>query len=384
MQRGHVIYNFRFGLLCMSSLFFSTSYNMLIPELPSYLSSLGGSEYIGLIIALFTLTAGLSRPFSGVLTDKVGRKPVMVFGALICVVCGLFYPILGTVSGFLLLRLIHGFSTGFSPTAIVAYVADIIPKERWGEAFGIQGLCFSTGLALGPAIGSSIRLYYSFDLLFHCSSAMALLSIILISKLKETLTDRQSFKLKLLKISKNDIISLEVLKPAIITFLSYSAFGMVLTLIPDWSDHLGIANRGTFFIVFTISSLTIRFLAGKVSDKKGRKVVAISGLSLLFFSMIVMGYCDSPNGLLTAGVIYGLSMGILSPALNAWTVDLSPQNQRGKGVATMFIALEAGIGLGALFSGWYYHSFIENIPTAMFGCAGLALIGIIFLFLKIK
>lgn len=352
MQRGHVIYNFRFGLLCMSSLFFSTSYNMLIPELPSYLSSLGGSEYIGLIIALFTLTAGLSRPFSGVLTDKVGRKPVMVFGALICVVCGLFYPILGTVSGFLLLRLIHGFSTGFSPTAIVAYVADIIPKERWGEAFGIQGLCFSTGLALGPAIGSSIRLYYSFDLLFHCSSAMALLSIILISKLKETLTDRQSFKLKLLKISKNDIISLEVLKPAIITFLSYSAFGMVLTLIPDWSDHLGIANRGTFFIVFTISSLTIRFLAGKVSDKKGRKVVAISGLSLLFFSMIVMGYCDSPNGLLTAGVIYGLSMGILSPALNAWTVDLSPQNQRGKGVATMFIALEAGIGLGALFSGW--------------------------------
>ena len=95
MQRGHVIYNFRFGLLCMSSLFFSTSYNMLIPELPSYLSSLGGSEYIGLIIALFTLTAGLSRPFSGVLTDKIGRKPVMVFGALICVVCGLFYPILG-------------------------------------------------------------------------------------------------------------------------------------------------------------------------------------------------------------------------------------------------------------------------------------------------
>ncbi len=50
---------------------------MLIPELPSYLSNLGGSEYKGLIIALFTLTAGLSRPFSGKLTDTIGRKPVL-------------------------------------------------------------------------------------------------------------------------------------------------------------------------------------------------------------------------------------------------------------------------------------------------------------------
>ncbi|MGS0527026.1 MFS transporter [Zobellia nedashkovskayae] len=384
MKNEHAVYNLRFAMLCASSLLFSTSYNMLIPELPSYLSSLGESKHIGLIIALFTLTAGLSRPFSGILTDKIGRKPVMIFGAIVCVICGLFYPILGTVSGFLLLRLIHGFSTGFSPTAIVAYVADIVPKKHWGEAFGIQGLCFSTGLALGPAIGSTIKLYYSFDFLFHCSSLIAFLSIIFFLRLKETLTKKQRFELKLLRISKNDIISLEVLTPAIITFLSYSAFGMILTLIPDWSDHLGITNKGTFFIVFTISSLAIRFVAGKVSDKKGRKVVVMAGLSILFLSLVIMGYFDSPNGLLAGGVIYGLSMGILSPALNAWTVDLSSQEQRGKGVATMFIALEAGIGLGALFSGWYYGNFIENIPMAMFGCAGLALIGFLFLLSKPK
>ncbi|WP_370637492.1 hypothetical protein [Flagellimonas sp. HMM57] len=77
-------------------------------------------------------------------------------------------------------------------------------------------------------------------------------------------------------------------------------------------------------------------------------------------------------------------MGISSPTLNAWTIDLSPKNQRGKGIATMFIALEAGIGLGALFSGWYYGGSIENIPIAMFGCAGLAFIGIFFLFVKTK
>ncbi|MFD2786301.1 MFS transporter, partial [Hymenobacter rubripertinctus] len=81
-----------FWLMCLSSLLFSMSFNMLLPELPDYLTRLGGGEYKGYIIALFMLTAGLARPFSGKLADTVGRIPVMVFGSLICFICGFFYP----------------------------------------------------------------------------------------------------------------------------------------------------------------------------------------------------------------------------------------------------------------------------------------------------
>ncbi|MGX1928305.1 MFS transporter [Flagellimonas sp. 2504JD4-2] len=379
---AHPIYNLRFGLLCLSSLLFSSSYNMLIPELPGYLSGLGGSKYIGLIIALFTLTAGFSRPFSGLLTDKIGRKPVMIFGASVCIICGFLYPVLTTVAGFLFLRLVHGFSTGFTPTAIAAYVADVVPAQRWGEAFGIQGVFFTCGLALGPAIGSTIKLHYSYDVLFHSSSAMALLSIVLIYRLRETLVNKKQFALSMLKISSRDIISLEVMTPAVITFLSYFAFGMVLTLIPDWSDYLGIRNKGSFFIVFTIASLTIRFLAGKVSDRMGRKIVTITGLFMLCCALVLMAFYQTTNGLMVAAALYGLAAGILSPALNAWTVDLSPEDQRGKGIATMFIALEAGIGLGALLCGWYYQDNYGNIPITMNACALIAFAGLIFLLFK--
>ncbi|MCB0677887.1 MAG: MFS transporter, partial [Saprospiraceae bacterium] len=121
------LYTRQFLILCLSHALFGASFTMIIPELPAYLSSLGGEDYKGLIISLFTLTAGLSRPFSGKLTDTIGRVPVMVIGTLVCVVCSLLYPFLSSVAGFLLLRLFHGFSTGFKPTASTAYVADIVP-----------------------------------------------------------------------------------------------------------------------------------------------------------------------------------------------------------------------------------------------------------------
>jgi len=384
METNQKIYTRQFIFICLSSLFFSASYNMLIPELPSYLSNLGGAEYKGLIIALFTLTAGLSRPFSGKLTDTIGRKPVLIIGAIVCVISGLFYPILTSVSGFLFLRLLHGFSTGFSPTAIAAYVSDIIPKNKLGEAMGIQGLCFSTGLALGPALGSYIKLYTNYNVLFYSSSIMALLSIVLVIRVKETLQNKQQFKFQSLKISRSDILAKEALPAAFITFITYLGFGVVLTLIPDWSDHLGIINKGTFFIAFTIASVFVRILAGKISDRYGREIVIKIGLIILIIALFLLGFLNTKNGMLLGAIIYGLAMGILSPTINAWTIDLSNPLTKGKSIATMYIALEAGIGLGALFSGWYYQNILEHIPMTFYACALFAVFGLIYLFYSKK
>ncbi|HWW43044.1 MFS transporter [Pedobacter sp.] len=373
------IYTLQFALVCLSSFLFSASFNMLIPELPAYLTAMGGAHYKGLIIALFTLTAGISRPFSGKLTDTIGRVPVMAVGSMVCFVCGFLYPVLTTVAGFLLLRLVHGFSTGFKPTATAAYVADLVPVHRWGEAMGVHGVCFSTGLAIGPAIGSLITDHFSIDILFYSSSLFALMSIVILANMKETLPDKQKFKFSLLKISRKDIIEWRVIPATVIIFMSYISYGAILTVISDWSGHLGTSNKGLFFMVFTITSLLIRFVAGKASDQYGRIVILKVSLVLLAVAMLWIGFAGSSFSLMAASALYGIATGMLSPTATAWTVDLSDPEHRGKAMATMYIALEAGIGVGALLAGWLFISDISMIPVIFYCCSAVTLLALLYL-----
>ena len=353
---------------------------MIIPELPAYLSSLGGEDYKGLIISLFTLSAGLSRPFSGKLADKIGRIPVMMVGASVCFVVGLLYPLLSFVGGFLFLRFAHGFSAGFTPTGASAYVADIVPFQKRGEAMGMQSLFGSLGMAAGPAIGGWIATYWPIETLFYCAAFTAIFSILILMKLKETLPEKEPVSWKLFKLKKDEIIEKRVLLPSIILFLSVFSFGVVLTIIPDFSNHLGIQNKGLFFAVFTLSSLGIRLIAGKTSDRYGRVVVLRVAVITMILAMVSVAYAESKFVLLASGVLFGSAVGMYSPTTTAWVVDLSLDKYRGRALATMYIFLESGIGVGALVSGWLYANNPENFRLVFLSSGGMAFLAFLILF----
>jgi MFS family permease len=364
------IYGLQFWLLCLSSYLFFSSFTMILPELPGYLSRMGGEEYLGLIISLFTLTAGISRPFSGKLTDKWGRIPVMVIGAVVSAVGSIMYPFISGVYGFLLIRLFHGFSTGFKPTATAAYVADLVPIQRRGEALGMLSMFGTIGTASAPVIGSTIYLQFGINTLFYISSAFAMLSVLILVGMKETLNNNQPFSFSLLKISKNEIYEPSVMVPSVVMLLTTFSFGTVVTLSPDFSEYLGINNKGLFFSFFTGSSLLVRIIGGKLSDRFGRRFVLKISTSLLFLSMMLIGFSQSPTQFFAGAFFFGLGYGLNSPTLFAWTIDLSPEQNRGKGISTLFIALEIGIGLGALITGSLYQGVDSRFPI-IFGCSAI-------------
>jgi MFS family permease len=379
-QSSGRIYSFHFIMLCLSNALFSASFNMLLPDLPQYLSNMGGAQYKGYILALFTLMAGLSRPFSGKLTDTIGRVPVMIFGSVVCVVCSLLYPLVGSVAAFLLLRFFHGFSTGFKPTGTAAYVADIVPSTRRAEAMGMVGLFSTIGMALGPAIGGFITPHWGITIMFQISAVFALLSVvILVGGMKETLQHKQPFSFSALKISKNELFEPLVLAPVIITFLTYLSYGVLFTIIPDFSAHLGIQNKGLFYLFFTASSIGIRLVAGKVSDKYGRlPVLKIASLTMAF-GVFILAIATTPAMMFSAAVIYGISVGLNSPAITAWTVDLGNPLYKGRALASMYIAMEAGIGLGAYLSVFIYHNNAAYFPLTFYCTAAVTLLASLYL-----
>jgi MFS family permease len=377
------IYTSQFWMLCISSLLFFASFNMIIPELPSYITSLGGAEYKGLIISLFTITAMISRPFSGKIADKVGRIPVMLIGISVCVGISLLYPLLTSVSGFLLLRLVHGFSTGFSPTGATAYLSDIIPQHKRGEAMGLLGTAGTVGMAAGLAIGPSISNDFGLDVMFYCSSFMAVLSIAFLMGIKETLPVRQKFSTQVFKIHKRDLFEPKVLVPCLVMMLTTYAYGAVFTVVPDFCQYLGIENKGTPFVFLTIFSLSIRLLAGKASDKYGRRKIVILSTLIIAAAMLVLALSTTPLMLITAIAMYGLAQGMTSPTLLAWATDLSDEKHRGRGIASLYIFMELGIGVGAFISGFIYSNNADNFFVTFLTCSLLAITAFVYLlFLK--
>jgi MFS family permease len=366
--------------LIVSTFLFSASFQMIIPELFDYLTALGGADYKGFIIAFFTITAGVSRPFSGKLTDTIGRVPVMVVGSLVCVVCSALYPFVATVTTFLLLRLLHGFSTGFKPTATAAYVADITTADRRGEAMSALGIGGALGMSIAPMLGSEITQRWGIHWMFAVSSFFAFLSVlILLNQIPESLQNKQKFSFSLLKIKSDEIFDYDALPPFVVQTLLGFASGVCLTLVPDLSKMVGIANKGLFFGISTGAALLIRLVAGKLSDRIGR-VAVLKGTSIcVFVGTGLMGFATDFLVFTLAAIVYGIAWGMCTPTLQAWTVDLVKPENRGRGLATMFIALELGIGLGAWLSQAIYQNEATRIGWAFYLSAFLGVVAWIYL-----
>ena len=371
----------QFIMLCVSSLLFFLSFNLIIAELPHWLEILGNKKMLPFIIPLFTLAALISRPLSGHLADTIGRRPIIVIGILVSGICALIYPLMLTVTGFLTLRFFHGFSTGFTPTGTTAVLTDIIAPDRRGEGMGILGMSGSVGLASGPALGSLIATNFGHEVMFRSASLFALLSLILVFTIKETLPSPKKFRLDSLKIPASAIYEPRVFMPSLMALLLFLPFGVLITVIPDKSDLLGISNRGLFFAFYVTTSILIRFPAGKFSDQIGRASLTMVASLIIGTAMLMVSFAETEKLFLTAAALGGVGAGISSPILFAWTADLANEAHRARAFSTTFMALEIGIGGGGLIGGTLYGNMAERIhlpflfaALACFLAAGILLV----------
>src|SRR5438034_6135445 len=127
-------------------------FGIIIPLLPFYAQTFGASPLvIGLLFAIFSLCQLIAAPALGDLSDRYGRRPVLIFSLLGTVASFVMLALAQTLTVLFLARIVDGLSGGNISTAR-AYVADITePKDR-ARAYGLIGAAFGLGFILGPAL----------------------------------------------------------------------------------------------------------------------------------------------------------------------------------------------------------------------------------------
>lgn len=374
-------------MLAISMLMFMISFNLFIPGLNKFIETLGGKDIKGITFILFSITAGLSRPIAGKLSDTIGRKPVMymgiVFVAIICVI----YPTIETLFAYVFIRLAHGFGAGFPVTGSTALATDLLPADKRGQGMGIWGVFISLGFGVGFYLGGFLERLIGLDGVFYTASALAIGSGVLLFNVRETLpvAQRQKFHFGLLKLKWIDVIDPSVRPAAIVMFLSASCSGYIFVLTPEIAEFIDPEmNKGTFFLFYSISTIAIRLFTASWSDRIGRRRTLVYAMILLAISMIIIGTANSYTHFAVSALLFGVATGISSPTLMAWMADLSDVDRRGVGAGTLYIALEMGMIVGSGFSLLTYNNTFGSILFSFIVGAVCSLLALIYLIWHIR
>ena len=129
-------------------------FGIIIPLLPFYAETFGASPIaIGLLFASFSLSQLVASPILGDLSDRWGRRPVLIFSLLGTVVSFVMLALANSLVMLFAARIVDGLSGGNITTAR-AYIADVTTEENRAKAFGVLGAAFGLGFIVGPALGA--------------------------------------------------------------------------------------------------------------------------------------------------------------------------------------------------------------------------------------
>jgi MFS family permease len=379
MVKDFSLWSRNFVFVCISTFLYFGSFYLLLPTLPQYVADLGGTAaQIGLVTGTFTLMSVIVRPYFGRAVDRKGRKSFMLLGAGLFAALFALYSQIHAVLPLCIVRAAHGVAHGSYLAAAYAYVADLAPVDRRGEVMGVYGVANVVSMAMFPALGSAILSHTgSFSTLFLISMAISaggFVSILFIDEIKAD-TGKGRAETSLLDAVKQRA----VLVASLALFSAATVYGAVVTFLPVYAPSRGLNNVGIFFSSYAVFTLVSRLVAGKLSDRFGRRKVVIPFLVVVGGAALMLPLLKDVYLLIFIGACYGLGFGAFMPALNAYVVDETPPQQRASALAFFTAFMDVGITTGALvlgIIGQYWGYGIMYMVGGLIVLAGALLFGV--------
>jgi MFS family permease len=363
--------------LFTAGLLFWSSLASLLPTLPLYVQSVGGTkQQIGFVMGAFAIGLLLSRAQLGKLADSRGRKQVLFLGASVAAIAPLGYLLAQSIPLLLLLRAFHGISIAAFTTAYSALVTDLSPPGKRGELIGYMSLVSPIGLAFGPAIGGFVQAGVGYTPLFAMSATFAATAVFFTSKIAEPnfadLTKSDS-----LSEDKNSqkfwqmLWNPRVRIPALVLLVVGLLFGTLSTFMPLFiQETKANLNPGLFYSTAAIASFGMRLVTGRASDKYGRGLFISGGLICYVLSMLLLYLANNSGAFLISALVEGCAGGTVLPMMVTLMSDRCEPYERGR----LFSLCIGGFDLGIAIAGPTLGFVAEQVGYRnMFGlAAGLA------------
>jgi predicted MFS family arabinose efflux permease len=364
---AEVVWTRDFVLLLVSSLLLWCSFYLPLITLPIYIvRDLGGnSTQVGLLSTVVSLVAMVARPFAGNAMDRLGRRPIHLGTLLLFGIMTLGYGLPGGLAGVFLVRAVNGLPFGGATSAAQTVAADLVPEKRRGEGLGYAGMAATVATAVGPAIALSLLESGTFTRVVLSSAGLAAGALLLALPIRHPLIRDPRARLSL-----SALLEPRVGRLAVTCALALIGYGGVVSFVTLYAQQLGIAHPGWFFTASALGSLVSRPVGGAVFDRRGPRPVAVACLALMLGSYVTLGLGRGEVAFLAAGCLLGLGQTSLVLAMQTMAVNVVPAERRGASGATVFSAIDLGIGfgsyaLGALADGAGSYAVMYQIAAAL-------------------
>ncbi len=356
-------------------------FGIIIPLMPFYAETFGADAFkVGLLNTSFSLMQFLFAPFWGRLSDRVGRRPVILIGLFGSFVAYLLFGLAQSLSLLFAARIAAGIAGANIPTA-QAYMADVTTPENRAKGMGLVGAAFGLGFIFGPAIGGFLS-QWGYQAPSFFASGLSLANFVaawfLLPESRPVHTEerRRVSRLAALREALGRPRLPELLLIYFVVITAFSSFELNFSLYSERRFGFTSTTIGyVFAFIGVILSIVQGVLVGRVVPRFGEHRVVPAAIAILCAGMALIPLAGTTAVLLVACAILSVGMGFHSPSITSAISRMSGANEQGGILGLAQAAASLGRIVGPAWGGFLYDRL--GITSPFYAAAvflGLALL----------
>lgn len=369
----------RFSLLTVFLVVFIdlVGFGIVIPILPYYATQFGASaSELGWLMAIYSFMQFLISPLWGRLSDRIGRRPVLMVSILGTALSMVFLGFAKSLEWLFIGRLLAGVCAANISTAY-AYISDVTTEENRAKGMGAVGAAFGLGFIFGPAIGGALASHQNYALpMFFAAGLSAVNLVFAYFKLEEPHLTREQrssnrtkrFDMANIKLALGDQRTRLAIGLFFLVTFAVSQMESIFAIYMAALFHFDARQAGMLLALVGIIMVVMQGgLVGRLAKRFGELRLIHFGLIVCGLGLLGFAYSPTLGAVIVSLSVLGVGHGTLHPSLSSLASLGASKERRG---ATMGVFQSAGSlarVLGPPCAGWAYDRFAPNAPFLV-GC----------------